>query len=142
MTLEPLRRDHLTRLRLQPAQRYFSGALSDPDYAVELAEAGPAYALVAGERVLAVGGVAERWHGVGLAWSLLAADIGPHLRTLIRLTDGFFKQGPWHRLEIAVDDGFEEGCRLARLLGFEREGLAKKYTPDGRDCWIFARIAA
>jgi hypothetical protein len=25
-------------------------------------------------------------------------------------------------------------------LGFEREGLMRKYTTHGRDCWLYAKV--
>jgi hypothetical protein len=142
MRLEPFAPHHLAALDLQPSQAIFGARLAEPGYGDKLAEAGPAFTLFAGDRVVAVGGVAERWEGCAQAWMLVSCEAGPHMRWLVRIADGFFKQAPWRRIEAAVVEGFEPGARLMSLLGFEFEGRARCYGPDGRDHDLYARIRA
>ena len=43
------------------------------------------------------------------------------------------------RIEMQVLDGFEHGERFAKMLGFECEGVMRKYY-KGRNYKLFARI--
>lgn len=133
--------DHLKVLHLQPAQAYMLGEVEADGYAAMLAAEGGFTALDEAGKVLAVAGVSGRWRKVGVIWALISCDAGPHMRTLIRATRGYLENvGDWHRVEASVDVGFEAGERLLMLLGFEREGLARRYRPDGGDCTIWAKI--
>lgn len=46
----------------------------------------------------------------------------------------------YHRLEMYVDANWPSCDRWAKFLGFKKEGLAKCFTPDGRDHFSYARI--
>lgn len=143
MRVVRFQRDHLKALTLQPAQAYMLGEVSAAGYAEMLEAEGAFTAIDDVGRVLAVAGVSSRWKGVGMLWALISCDAGPHMRTLIRATKGYLEHaGDWHRVEASVDVGFAAGERLLVLLGFEREGLARRYRPDGGDCTIWAKIRA
>lgn len=132
---------HLDALRLQPAQAYFSAAILAPGYGEMLEREAVAFTgLGATGEVIAIAGIAERWEGNGTAFALVSCDAGRHMRVVVRAIAGFLEQAPWRRIEAAVDVGFDAGERMMRMLGFEREGLARAYTPTGGDCWIYARI--
>lgn len=131
---------HLERLDVQPAQAWFTPLLADRSYGEALAAAGPAFTLLADDgATIACGGCVERWENVAQAWMLVAADAGPHLLPMLRAVRGFLAQARWRRIEAAAT--FSQGRRMLRLLGFQAEGLARAYTPDGQDAWLFARIA-
>ena len=141
MRIVRFQRDHLKALQLQPAQAYMLGEVSAAGYGEMLEAEGAFTAMDDVGRVLAVAGVSARWQGVGTLWALIACDAGPHMRTLIRATKGYLENvGGCHRVESSVDVGFDAGERLLELLGFEREGLARRYRPDGGDCTIWAKI--
>jgi RimJ/RimL family protein N-acetyltransferase len=46
----------------------------------------------------------------------------------------------YRRVETAVASDFEQGHRWMSMLGFEREGRMRAFTPDGRDCDLYARV--
>lgn len=134
---------HLEALRLQPAQAHMLGEIETEGYAAMLAAEGGFTALGEDGAVLAVAGVSARWQGVGMIWALISCEAGPHMRSLVRAAKGYLENvGEWHRVEASVDVGFLAGDRLLTLLGFEREGLARRYRPDGGDCTIWAKIRA
>lgn len=46
------------------------------------------------------------------------------------------------RIEAQVRRGFGPGCRLARLVGFEVEGILRAWGPDGSDFFMYSKLAA
>jgi hypothetical protein len=141
MKIIPFKAEHLAELKLQPAQSYFASPVCDPCYGEMLELANSFTAVDDHGRVMVVAGFEERWEGHATAWALVSCDAGQHMRYIVRAMKGCLDHGaPWRRIEATVDVGFEAGDRMLRMLGFEREGLARAYTPTGGDCWIYARI--
>lgn len=98
-------------------------------------------AIVAG-RPVAAAGIQEMWPGRGHAWALLGRDAGPHLLDVTRATRRALDCAPFRRVEITVDKDFHAAIRWAILLGFRLETPRpmRGYTPDGRACYLFARV--
>lgn len=46
------------------------------------------------------------------------------------------------RMQITVLVGFDEGRYWAQSLGFEYEGVMRKFGPGGVDHWLFAKVAS
>lgn len=141
MKIVPFRASHLQAIKLQPAQGHFIGALMDADYGLMLEGTTAFTALDDEGRVIACCGCEERWENCATAWALLSSDAGKHMVWLVRAVRGFiWHAAPWRRVEAAVDVGFDAGNRLVQMLGFQQEGVARAYRPDGGDCTIWARI--
>jgi hypothetical protein len=47
---------------------------------------------------------------------------------------------PVKRIEMTVQAEFGPGCRLAALLGFEREATLSGFFPDGSTAYLFTRL--
>lgn len=141
MKIVAFRAEHLEGLRLQPAQSHMIGMLAENGYGAML-ENGPSFtALDDAGHVLICAGFDERWTGCAQAWALLSCDAGRHMIGIVRALRGYIDNvAPWHRIEAAVDVGFVAGERLLELLGFEFEGIARAYRPDGGNCTMWARI--
>ncbi|MEZ5665875.1 MAG: hypothetical protein R3F55_00235 [Alphaproteobacteria bacterium] len=139
MVVVPMTAGHLTRLRLQPAQAVLAPLVAEPGYGAMLAEAGPAFAGLCGDRVVGCAGVVRLTAQRGHAWALLACDAGHSLTAIHRAVVGFLAHQRMRRIETAVDAEFAAGHRWARMLGFECEGLMRAYGPDGRDAHLYAR---
>lgn len=131
---------HLGRLLLQPSQAIMQPVLSDPGYGPSLAQAGPAYAAVDGDTVVACAGLIHQWPGRAVAWALIAAEAGPHMVSIHKAVRRAMDIFEARRIETAVATNFEQGHRWVKMLGFEREGTMRAYTPDGRDCDLYAMI--
>lgn len=132
---------HLAALKLQPSQQHFGGLLLDAEYGAMLEGCTSFTALNDAGQVVACAGFAERWENCATAWALIAEDAGRNMVGIVRAIRGFLLHAaPWRRVEAAVDVGFGPGERLMELLGFECEGVARAYRPDGADCTIWARI--
>ncbi len=114
---------------------------------VEHAEAlaapkGNAYAALVDGQPVAAAGVVELWTGRAHAWALIGEDAGPHMLHITRATRSFLDRLPCRRVEMAVDAEFPQAIRWACMLGFtcETPEPMRRYTPDGRDAYLFARI--
>lgn len=138
--LERLRPAHVTEIRLQPAQELAQAVLS-PEYAEQLcAQPGVAWAAVMGGQTLACAGMTEITPQRAIAWALFAPAALRHFGPIHRATGRILAEAPWRRLEMAVDARHAAAIRWAERLGFEREGLMRAYTADGRDCFLYARV--
>jgi hypothetical protein len=143
MRIVPYRAEHLAALVLQPAQAWLVPIVTE-EYRAALERAGPAFTALAAGRVLGCAGIVEHWPGRGVAWAMLAADIGPRFVAVHRAARHYLEHAAPRRLEIVVARDFAAGRRWALLLGFEREtpdGM-RGYGPDGATYDLYARIRA
>lgn len=140
MNIIPYKAEHLDALLLQPAQEGVRRYFGDPEYGKMLELPGHAFTAMEGDRVLAMAGVMPRWEGRAEAWALLSGDLKAHFLRIHCAIRRFLRETPIRRIETAVDANFPEGIAWAEALGFKNEGLMRRYTPEGRDCFRFARI--
>lgn len=140
MYIVPYRHFHLAALAIQDAQATMSEMIK-PEYAKALEAAGPAYTAMDGSEVIACAGLAEQWAGRATAWSILSKHVtGSKFVRLHKIVQRFLDMQDYARLEMTVDQGFEQGVRWAEMLGFECEGLMRKYSPNGTNCYLYARV--
>lgn len=140
MLIVPYIPAHLAALQIQPEQAKLVGFVP-ADYATWLGDVGPAFTAVDDAGVVAVLGVAEEWEGRAQCWALLSAHAGRHLVALTRAVRAYFATTGYRRIEAQTPEGFAEGQRWLRLLGFEAEGLMRNYYPDGRAAVRYARCS-
>lgn len=140
MRIVKFQASHLHALELQDAQRYFCEQVAEPGYGEALASTAHCFTGLDGDKVVGCAGVYEIWPGRAVAWALLSRDAGAHFRTIHRAALGFIAQAPWRRIEAVVEDGFEAGHRWARMLGMQREGLMRAYSPGGVDFYLYSRV--
>ena len=93
--------------------------------------------------VLGVFGFSEIYKGRAFVFSFISKKAGKGMLGLVKtlnkmINDGMSKTGI-ERLEMSVLEGFEQGDRLAKLLGFEFEGVMRKYY-KGKNYKLYARI--
>lgn len=140
MIAERLRPEHIVSVKLQPAQARIAGVI-DMNYANSLcAHKGVGWAITEAGVTLACGGIVEAWENRALSWALFSSDVLKRFRPVHRLVTGVLNEAPWRRIEMDVDADHMEGIVWARRLGFVNEGLRRKFTPDGRDVILFARV--
>jgi len=134
---------HLAALELQDAQIHLSSELTRPGYGDMLAAAGQSFSALAGDRVVCVAGLLPQWEGRAIAWALLSRQAGRYFLPVHRAVHGFLAQSAFRRVEAFVDAEFSRGCRWLEMLGFDNEtpgAPMRKYTPDGKDCFLYARV--
>jgi hypothetical protein len=129
---------HLEALELQAAQRDMARYLSR-EYGEKLEQAGVAFSAVKAGRILGCAGVETIWAGRGVAWSLLGCLTPVEFLGVHRRVCRFLEELDMRRIEMTVDTTHEAGHRWAIMLGFQHEGTLKAYTPDGRNCDLYAR---
>jgi hypothetical protein len=101
-----------------------------------------AWTLLLGERVICIAGIVTIWSGRGLCWCYFADQI-PKLAwpSLHRAVARHIAAAGYRRLEAEVRCGFEPGRRWCEMLGFQPDGLAEAYFPDGGACERYVRLA-
>ncbi|TQV80771.1 GNAT family acetyltransferase [Denitrobaculum tricleocarpae] len=139
MKIIGFRAEHLENLTLQPAQSDMARYMSQ-SYGTALAQSGNAFTAIKGGRVLGCAGVELIWANRGIAWSLLGKMTGPEMLGIHRRVSEFLNKQSLRRIEMTVDAAHTAGHRWARMLGFQLEGRLQAYTPEGRDCDLYARI--
>tara|TARA_R100000808_G_scaffold19385_1_gene42091 strand:- start:7075 stop:7497 length:423 start_codon:yes stop_codon:yes gene_type:complete len=102
------------------------------------------YTLFEEDVVLGIGGVHNIWQGVGEAWLLLGKEAFARPKTVARHTVYMFahmqEEYKYQRIQASISVKDVKAKRFAEWLGFENEGIMKKYGPDGSDYYRYARV--
>ena len=133
---------HFTDLILQDAQALAQPLLMTDEYAEMLMDGGPHFSALVDGIVIGCAGVlvADAEPHRGVAWALIAEDIGKDLYHMHKAVKRFLEGTPIIRVEMSVNYNFDPGHRWARMLGFKAEGVMRKYYPDGSDAIMYARV--
>ena len=140
MHWQPFQPRDLEAIVLQEAQAYMQPLLAEPGYGEAMQAGGPAWTLEDAGRVLVCCGLLHLWENRSVAWSLVAQEAGRGFTRVFRHMRQKLDACGVRRVECTVDPGFDQGHRLARMLGFEYEGLMRAYLPDGRDACLYGRV--
>ena len=94
--------------------------------------------------VVGVGGVDLLWKGVADVWLMVTPYIDTHKLSGFKcIHEGLEKvmrdNGLW-RVQSAGRIDYPQCHVLFKHLGFEAEGIARKYTADKMDCIIYAKV--
>ncbi len=134
------RPEHLTMLRLQATQAS-AGPLLTIEHGSQIASCpGIARTALMDGEPLACAGLIELWQGRAYAWAYIAEHAKDHFKAVHRAVSSALSEAKWRRIEMAVDVRDPGAKRWAAHLGFEFEGVARKWTTDGRDVEIWARV--
>lgn len=141
MRAVPLTVQLARRLRPQASQRHLLDPTSD-EQLVTLILAGPGYAAMDGDDVVAIAGIVEHAPRRYEVWLILAETVGARrMLGLVRGLQRFLDDAAgWRRLEAWTDARCRRSAALVRRLGFEPEGVARSFCADGRDAIAWARI--
>jgi hypothetical protein len=139
MIIVPFEPEHLDRLLLQPAQAHFS-TLFDPSYGPALANAGPCFTGMDGDEIVGCSGVVKQWDNRATAWALLSGNAGKNFASIHKAVKRFLDATDFRRIEAYADADFDAGNRWLQMLGFEREGYMRQFSPIGKDAILYARI--
>lgn len=104
---------------------------------------GKAYAAVDGDLVIAVGGISLSHPGVGNAWLLGTDDIqkyaGHLTMTIKKKISSIMEELNVDRIQCDVLVEKENWVRWAEYLGFEREGILRKFR-GGKDAYVLSIV--
>lgn len=89
-------------------------------------------------------GVQRRWGGYGDAWALFGNIPRPSwtaiTREVIRVLDEAL-QDDFSRIDTHILDGFSQGHRWARMLGFSMvRHPMRNWGPNGETYWLYERL--
>ena len=141
LIVRPFRASDLEALapRLQPAQQAMVSYFQQQGYAEQLSR-DPSFTLDAADLPVAAAGITPMWDSRAFAWALITVDAGKHMRTLTRAVLRFLNGCPVRRIEAYVAPDFPAAIRWMQILGFSIEGRMRAFTPEGHDCFMYARI--
>ncbi len=125
-------------LDLNPGQR--AEAAPTPHNLYLLQNAGPAWHVRRGGKLVALCGCTPIWEGRLVMWAYLGVDSGPSMVTMTRKVraklDELALEFP--RIEAYASRNYAPASRWLVMLGFRREGLMRKFA-NGRDYFMYAR---
>jgi hypothetical protein len=105
---------------------------------------GPAITAVVNNSPLAVFGFIHYWSGMAEFWSMFDDRMRRYPKSMTHIARQFLyiaeRSEVLHRLQITVKSDDIRAYRWAKALGFEEEGLMRKFLPDGSDSYMMARI--
>jgi len=94
--------------------------------------------------IVASAGLVPLWAGVAEAWMIAGDDLGKHRikasRKIRIMLDDEMRQQEFYRAQSNIHCGFERAIRLAEWLGFENEGLMRRFGIEGADYFRYARV--
>jgi hypothetical protein len=137
----PFKFEDFERMKLQPAQAYLSGYITEKRGAAleKLSSHGIAPAIDA--QPIAFAGIIGQWEGRAVAWAFLSQMATREFMGVHRCVKTFLNNCGVRRVEMTVDCDFEPAHRWARALGFVMEAERMSgYAPDGHDCALYARV--
>lgn len=140
MKIVRLQAEHVLAVQLQEAQA-FALPMIDIAHARQLVESeGVGWAALDGDDVIACAGIVQAHAQRGMAWAMFSQRALQQFKLIHRVTRHVLASAPWRRIEMTVDARHEAAIAWAERLGFEREGLMRAATPDGRDCFLYAKV--
>tara|TARA_R100000781_G_C3990591_1_gene96779 strand:+ start:94 stop:519 length:426 start_codon:yes stop_codon:yes gene_type:complete len=103
-----------------------------------------AYTALLESKVLMIGGVYGLWQNVGEAWFLMSSMAYNKPFAVAKyssqLLQHVIEENKLTRVQASVHVDDKQAVRYVEWLGFENEGLMKKFGPDGSDYFRFARV--
>ena len=145
MIIIPFKKDHLDKLDIR-----LPGLVGmEIDRAYEeipkYGEAGPAFSAFTDDGLLIViAGVGIIWDGVGVAWTLPSVYADDYkvgfYKAIKSHLDKIIEANNLHRVQCFVHKDYVISQKWVEHMGFEREGLLRKYGSDKADYYIYARL--
>jgi RimJ/RimL family protein N-acetyltransferase len=94
--------------------------------------------------IVGVAGIVKLWRGVGEAWFMLSKKGAKMPYRVANCADQMFDEvmvgQNLHRMQASVSTLDPKAVRFARWIGFEPEGIMKKYGEKGEDFFRMARV--
>ena len=90
--------------------------------------------------IIAAAGFIPMWNGVAECWFIGSDRIQRKLKTVVKTTLSIMEKMPYSRMHANVRANWKEAIPFAEFLGFEKEGVMKKFGPEGSDYLVMGRI--
>lgn len=140
----PFRPEHMGDIELQEAQACFRVLMSKATYGQALCEPGLSFSGLVNGIIVGCAGVLPHWPGRAIAWAVLSNQIPARAwpaitRKVIQVFDAAHAQGH-ARIECTVDCEHYTGMEWVRRLGFDKPVRLERYSPQGRDHFLYRRF--
>jgi len=143
MKITPFRVQHGLQMKVREEERMFRSHDDFKHWLQVLEREGQSYSAFFDDEVIFVGGIRIILPHVGEGWVICAENIGQFVRELYyyvrHILDVLTNIYDLHRVQAHVKTNWKSACHFVERLGFEKEGLLKKYIL-GEDYYIYARI--
>lgn len=143
----PFKAEHLDQIVLSDVQAYYRDIIKkDPAYPKKLEEMGLAYTGICEEGIVGISGIIVLNETTAEAWALMSQLFKrPRYsyfatKAIRQFCEDQFKNTSIQRIQMNVQLDFEPGHRWARALGFQVEGIMRKYGLNGKDHVLYARV--
>jgi RimJ/RimL family protein N-acetyltransferase len=101
---------------------------------------GCAYTAVNDRGIVAMAGIVKLWDDTYEAWALFSEGCSREAVTLARRIKKEVDKIESGRLQAFTECDFPVAQRFLEWLGFEKEAVLRKYSPDNKDNYVYARI--
>jgi len=95
-------------------------------------------------KIICSGGIYPIWDGVGDAWFVGSNSIYDYPITVTKLVKKILNElmdlNGFHRVQAYVRHDWEDAQRWIKVLGMQNEGTVRKYSTDGRNHILFAKV--
>lgn len=139
MRIIPFDATHIDELQLQPRQAHAISHLTIP-YVMTLQNVGISASAEHEGKILGCAGVMPLGFGIGTLWGLASLKAGPHMVRIHKCLERLIELADLRRVEATAEIDWPNACRFLVALGFEQEGIKRKYGIDGRDHYSYGRV--
>ena len=133
----PLEDEHLDNIETGPGLEMFH--LTKHSLKAH-SKAGLAY--IVDDKIVCCFGIIEIWEKSCEWWLVPCKDFDKYGITLLRIIKRYIDDylNIYHRMQVVVRADIEKNIRFSKILGFEEEGLMRKYDAFGNDYYIMSKI--
>ena len=142
MTFKP---DHL--YQIEPRDEEAFGVCAEPGYREKMIDVAlgsvEAATFIIGGEILCIAGYTQLWNGVIEVWVMPSVHVRKYMKTFAQTFKGWvdklIEEDKYHRIQtFGLDD--ERHNRWFCWLGFEKEGVMRKFSRDQEDFAMYARV--
>ena len=94
--------------------------------------------------IIACGGIYPIWENVGEAWFLGTDYVNKYpiivTKTIRKYLKDLMFNNKLHRVQAHVRSDWDRANRWIEFLGMQKEGVVRKFSPDGRDHILFSKV--
>ena len=105
---------------------------------------GPCFSAILDGRVIGSAGIMTMWPGVGEAWLLFSKEVENHKRFVYETVTEYLItlvcDLDLRRVQAHCNANLPVAIRFLEQMGFEREGLMRKYGTDGSDHYLYSIV--
>lgn len=141
--LIPYHPEHLNLIEAKEEDIARYGEINGDTY-IALSENGVAFTAIEDGRILVIGGILQTSMHTGYCWTLISKHASKGGVKVFRLVknqlEAMMRDMKIHRVETSNLRDAVDHHKWCKLLGFEEEGILKKYDDRKRDYIRFAKI--